>query len=1300
MSTPPPQPPRARSSGAARLAADIGGTFTDVVLDVAGDVGGLDGRQEAGAVWRYSTKVLTTPRAPEQGMLRGMAEVLAQAGLGAADVAVIVHGTTLATNALIERKGARTALLTTAGFRDVLATGDEKRFEHHDLDLEKPAPLVPRRWRLPVRERIAADGTVVQALAPDDVEAAAHAMAEAGIEAVAIGFLHAYANPAHEQQAAALVRRRMPHVAISLSSEVCPEIREYERFSTTVANASVQPLMAGYLRSLQGRLGELGFACPVYLVTSGGGLTTLETAARLPIRLVESGPAGGAALAASLARAMDIPHALSFDMGGTTAKICFVTDGRPEQSRRFEVARAWRNLKGSGWPVRIPVTEMVEIGAGGGSIGRIDRMGRVAMGPDSAGSEPRPVCYGRGGALPTVTDANLTLGRLDPAAFAAGTMPLDAAAARAAIDAQIAAPQQLGADWAAAAMLEMVEENMANAARVHAIERGLEASRCTMIAFGGAAPLHAAALARRLGIREVVIPAGAGVGSAIGFLQSPLAFEMVRSHRVDEGAFDAGVVDAMLAELEAQARAVVAAGAGASPLSVRRTVDARYQGQGHELAIELPDGPMDAAARARLRAGLEARYEAQYRLRIEGVALEFLTWTVAVSAPTPSMRWAEGGADDAGASSSAPVQRAVFDPRLGQAVPHAVHQRAAMTAEDVVNGPALVVEPQTTTLVPPGWTLQVGLGGTLVLRAVETQVQLSADDGSMSEAGEPAAVGEGGSSVTPAAGLSRAAAHVGAQATRDALRQRVDRQVLWNRLVSVVEEGAQVLLRTAFGAVTREAGDLSVGVYDRRGRMIAQAVTGTPGHVNTMAAAVAHFLDRFPLDSLASGDVLVTNDPWMGTGHLFDFVVVTPVFHAGRAVALVACTCHVIDIGGRGFTADARSVYEEGLWVPHLKLIDAGRPNATLLALIERNVREPLQVRGDLMSLVSCNAASAQRLQATLAEFGLDDLEALADHIVDTSRQAMREAIRALPSGQWQAAMRIDGHGEPVDLVATLTVAGERLAVDYAGTSAASRFGINSPRCYAEAYTVFGLKCAIAPDIPNNAGSLSAFDLSMPERSVVNPLPPAPVTARHVVGQMLPDLMFGCLAQALDGRVSAEGAGSIWVLAMSGEGGVAGVAFQVMSIGIGGMGARPTKDGLSCTAFPSGVGSIPVEVTEASAPLLFHRRELLPGSGGAGRWRGGLGGVIEVAHRHGGAFTVSAATFDRRDFAARGRAGGADGRTGVARLDDGTVLHGKGVHEIPPGRRLVIELPGGGGWGAPEARDEACRAADAEEGLA
>ena len=535
-------------------------------------------------------------------------------------------------------------------------------------------------------------------------------------------------------------------------------------------------------------------------------------------------------------------------------------------------------------------------------------------------------------------------------------------------------------------------------------------------------------------------------------------------------------------------------------------------------------------------------------------------------------------------------------------------------------------------------------------------------------------------------------------AQRHAMRETIARQVMWNRLVSVVEEGAQVLLKTAFGAVTREAGDLSVGVYDRRGRMVAQAVTGTPGHVNTMATAVGHFLDRFALDQLQPGDVLITNDPWMGTGHLFDFVVVTPVFHQQRAVALIASTCHVIDIGGRGFTADARSVFEEGLQVPHLKLIEAGTLNETLLAVIAQNVREPLQVRGDILSLVSCNAAGAGRLVAMLDEFELDGIEDLSDFIIERSQQAMFDAIAALPEGTWQHRMRIDGYEAPVDLVAQVSINGHRMCIDYAGTSEASQFGINSPRCYAEAYTVFGVKCAIAPDIPNNAGSLSAIEIRMPQGCIVNPQPPAPVTARHVVGQMLPDLIFGCLEQALAGQVSAEGAGSIWVLAMGHAQGATRL-FNTMSIGIGGAGARPSKDGLSCTAFPSGVGAIPIEVTEADSPMVFHRRELLADSGGAGRFRGGLGGVIEIGHRDDEGFRISAATFDRRRYAARGRAGGQAGRAGISRRSDGTLLEGKGVHEIPAGQRVIIELPGGGGWGEPQRRAAEALAGDVAAGL-
>lgn len=534
--------------------------------------------------------------------------------------------------------------------------------------------------------------------------------------------------------------------------------------------------------------------------------------------------------------------------------------------------------------------------------------------------------------------------------------------------------------------------------------------------------------------------------------------------------------------------------------------------------------------------------------------------------------------------------------------------------------------------------------------------------------------------------------------------QSIQIQVMWNRLIAVVEEQAQALLRTAFGAVAREAGDLSAGVYDRFGRMLAQAVTGTPGHVNTMATAVGHFLDRFPLESMKRGDVYVTNDPWLGTGHLFDYVVVTPVFNGGSdPVALFASTCHTIDVGGVGFSADARSVFEEGTCIPHLRLVDAGRLNGDILAIIQANSRNPVEARGDILSLVSCNEVGSARLIEMMAEFSLASLDGLAEHILAQSRKATRAAIARLPDGQWKARMQLDGYDAPIELLACLTIAGERLVVDYAGTSPASGRGINSPKCYTDAYSVFGLKCLIAPEVPNNAGSLEPFEIVAREGTVVSPARPSPVTARHVIGQMLPDLMFGCLAPALDGQVPAESAGSIWVLAMANAPGAdGGRPFNVMSVGLGGTGARPAADGLSTTAFPSGVGGIPVEVTEAQAPVVFWHKEFLPDSGGAGRFRGGVAQRIVIGGRNAQAFTCNAATFDRRRNPARGRNGGADGAPGQVFIESPTgeeAFTGKGTIFVPPDCRLRVDLPGGGGFGDPAGRDPARLARDIRDGV-
>jgi N-methylhydantoinase B len=526
-------------------------------------------------------------------------------------------------------------------------------------------------------------------------------------------------------------------------------------------------------------------------------------------------------------------------------------------------------------------------------------------------------------------------------------------------------------------------------------------------------------------------------------------------------------------------------------------------------------------------------------------------------------------------------------------------------------------------------------------------------------------------------------------------------QVMWNRLIAVVEEQAQSLLRTAFGTITREAGDLSAGVYDTKGRMLAQAMTGTPGHVNTMATAVEHFFQWFPVKEMKPGDVFITNDPWLGTGHLFDYVVMTPVFLGKKPVAFFASTCHVIDVGGVGMSARAFSSFEEGTLIPHLMLRKGGDINEELLSVILANSRNPVEVRGDLLSLVSANDTGARRLIDMMTEFDLKDIDKLAEHILTQSVNATREAIRALPEGEWSYEMPLDGYEAPILIRSKLTIKGGKITIDYTGSSPASVRGINSPRTYTHAYSVFGLKAVTAPHVPNNIGSLSCFDLVTEAGTCVDPIRPSPVTARHVIGQMLADATFGCLAQALPGKVQAESAGSIWILSLSSAHEQVSAKemklaqrFQVTNVGLGGIGGRPGKDGLSTTAFPSGIGAIPAEITEAQCPLYFKRKQYLPDSGGAGEFRGGLGQVIEIANREKTPFIISAATFDRIHNPAQGREGGSPGGKGAAYLGSGSRLQDKGNHVVPAGDSLILELPGGGGFGRAQQRSAEAIEAD------
>ena len=700
----PQIPEHSASRADVRIGIDVGGTFTDVALQTG------DRRLE-------TSKVPTTPRAPEQGVMTGVRLALEKAGISADDILSVIHGTTLATNALIERKGARTALVCTRGFRDTLRLAYENRYDQYDIWLNKPEPLVPRHLTWPVTERMDVTGTPLLELDETSVLELAAKIRDEGIESVAIGLLHAYANPCHEERVRDLLLRECPGVSITLSSQACPEVREYERLTTTVCNAYVRPLMARYLGALAAELASAGLSGPLLLMTSGGSVCSLETAVSFPVRLVESGPSAGAVLAARVAGKRGDSRVLSYDMGGTTAKICLIDDARPQTARIFEIARAARFMKGSGMTVRLPVIEMIEIGAGGGSIAGVDSLGRISVGPRSAGSEPGPSCYARGGTDATVTDADLVLGRLEATGFAGGSMTLDTDAARKAIRRDIAAPLSMNVMAGALGLSEVVDENMASAAQVHAVERGKILRQCRMIAFGGAGPLHACRMAEKLGIRHVVIPLHPGVGSAVGMLRAPVAFEVVRSRYMKLATFDAEVVAGIYSSMNEEASTIVRQGAGDVCLEERRSCFMRYLGQGHEIEVPVSGGTIDDGEREVLQAAYDREYARQYSRSVPGMDVEILGWKLVVAAPLPDDPEAVMTAtrkEEAGS-----LRRHVVDPATGEMADVPVFRRESLAPGSVFEGPCVITEGQTTTVVTASFHGGIDRHGHIVLEARE-----------------------------------------------------------------------------------------------------------------------------------------------------------------------------------------------------------------------------------------------------------------------------------------------------------------------------------------------------------------------------------------------------------------------------------------------------------------------------------------------------------------------------------------------------------------------------------------------------
>lgn len=667
-----------------RLGVDIGGTFTDVVLEK----GGVS----------FSTKVLTTYAAPENAIIHGMQQVCAKADVLPSQIEQIIHGTTLATNALIERRGAKTALITTEGFRDVIEMRTESRFEQYDLNLNLPDPLLPRQMRFTIAGRVDANGKVLVDIDRAEVEAVVDKIAKAGFESVAVGLIHSYLNPTHEELVRDVLAEKLPDVAVSISSEVSPQMREYERFNTVVANAYIKPLMASYLGRLEDRLKDEGVSCRIFLMHSGGGIISIQNAAEFPVRLVESGPAGGAVFGAHIAARYGLEKVLSFDMGGTTAKICLIKNQTPKTSRVFEVARTYRFKKGSGMPISIPVIDMVEIGAGGGSLAHVDALRQIRVGPQSAGSEPGPACYGRGGERPAVTDADLVLGKLDPDNFAGGSIKLHPEASKVTLSNHVGDVLDMDAVEAAFGVCEVVDENMANAARVHAVENGEDLSEFTMIAFGGAAPLHAARLCEKLGVDRLLVPQGAGVGSAIGFLRAPFSFEANRSVYMKLSDFDPARIKALLTDLKGEATGFVRTCDEVSPILSEFKVYMRYTGQGWEIPIELTEEQAMNPDPETFEARFIEDYSKLFGRSVEGMDIEITVWSV--NAITPLEKVARI-AEVYGSSAATVVnERQLFNAASARYLSAKIVNRCDMNAGDRVAGPAAIVEDETTIIVP------------------------------------------------------------------------------------------------------------------------------------------------------------------------------------------------------------------------------------------------------------------------------------------------------------------------------------------------------------------------------------------------------------------------------------------------------------------------------------------------------------------------------------------------------------------------------------------------------------------------
>lgn len=1226
----------------ARLGIDVGGTFVDLVLETGG-----------GAL--VFEKVLAESADVVGAIMSGVCKVLERGRISGSDIREVVHATTRGSNTVLERSGPRTALVVTRGFRDILQIQRALRWSMYDVQLDKPAPLVERSLSFEVSERMLPDGSVLRPLAEEELGPIVEQVRASAVEAIAIAFLHSYANPRHERRAAAVLGERLPGVVITVSSDVSLQAREYERANTAAVNSYITRSVSDYLSELLERLPSAGVTAPVWIMQSSGGLASIGQALEWPVRTVESGPAAGVVGAARFGTDAGYPDVIAFDMGGTTAKAAVVSGGVPSTTPYFELQRVG-NRRGSGLPVDIAALDLVEVGTGGGSIAEV-REGTLRVGPRSAGADPGPACYGRGGVAPTVTDANVVLGYCDPSAFAGG-IELDVGRAEMAID-RLAA--ELGVDRLRAAwgVHEVATMNMEHAIRLVSINRGFDPRTHGLVCLGGGGPVHGPRLARALGARVAVIPRAASGGSARGMLEASASVEVTQTALVRLDDHDASErCDGILAKLIEETGSGSFAAQGDVDIACRLGV--RYVGQGYELLV-----PIDLSRRkpTEIVSAFHERYEQAYGYAVSDQPVEVVSWHLRLVRRGPEQAFAPprpGSADRQG-----PGRREVFFPETGS-VEVDVYRRSDLRAGETVAGPCLVTETTTTTVVLPGDTVSVAAEGALVVHVGE---------------GELSAVGGTGvDSLTVA--------------------------VVWGRLAAIAEEMAEAQQRCAYSDQVREGGDYSTAVFDVSGRMLAQA-NRSPAHLGAMPHVVRNMLGAYPPETLEPGDMVVLNDPYMGSGHLPDLFAMSPSFDGERLIGFVVSSVHLTDVGGPAPGSQAvvgvTDLVQEGLRLLPARIYRRGEPVREIFDLLAANVRVPDPVLGDIRAQRAALHVGARKLAELHASTGIGVIDAVAEEILARSEQAVRRELLAIPDGTATFVDYLDDYGPqtpPIRMEVAVTINGSDVTFDFTGTDPQTPSSLNCTLSYTTAYCYWATKAITTRDaIPQNEGQLRAVHVVAPPGCFFNPVPPAALNGRALVNQRIVELIFGALAKVIPDRLCA--ASGQWLNPIFGgiEPG-SGRPFVFYDYVMGGVGARATKDGIDAISPTVSVENIPVEVQEARNPIVVERYGLIPDSGGAGRYRGGLGVQKDV--RMLADHVVLSNLTDRHVFPAYGLFGGRDGLLGETVLNPGTPeaqkLHSKEVVQLRLGDVVSFRCSGSGGFGPAAERPREQVLEDVREG--